>query len=168
MSVKNPEDMFVWMLSDARQREERAKTFLEELHKVAEDKEVEEIIEQRLFLRDKIIGTIDQAFKLMGKQPVTVSSKTHDFLVEELRQGLGKIEFPAGKALFIRFMVNQIMHLQIGEYTTLIAMADMSGHYGVGVLLETCLADNMAFVERGRRLTKSLVEGKMSLMETHV
>jgi hypothetical protein len=36
----------------------------------------------------------------------------------------------------------------------LIAMADVTGHFGVGVLLESCLADKVAFVERTRRLIR--------------
>lgn len=46
------------------------------------------------------------------------------------------------------------MHLRIGEYMALIAASDVTGHYGVGVLLESCLADKLAFVERTRRLIR--------------
>ena len=42
----------------------------------------------------------------------------------------------------------------IGEYVALIAAADLTGHDAVGVLLETCLADKLAFVERTRRLIR--------------
>ena len=45
----------------------------------------------------------------------------------------------------------------------LIAAADMTGHYGVGVLLETCLAEKLAFVERTRRLIKNLIEHKVAM-----
>ena len=34
-------------------------------------------------------------------------------------------------------------------------------HHGVGVLLETCLADKLAFAERNRRLIRRLVETKL-------
>jgi hypothetical protein len=44
----------------------------------------------------------------------------------------------------------------------MIAMADMTGHYGVGVLLESCLADKLAFVERTRRLIRNLIEGRVA------
>jgi hypothetical protein len=42
----------------------------------------------------------------------------------------------------------------------LIAAADMSGDYGVGVLLESYLADKLAFVERTRRLMKHVIESR--------
>jgi hypothetical protein len=57
---------------------------------------------------------------------------------------------------------NHLVHLRVGEYVAMIAMADMTGHYGVGVLLESCLADKLAFVERTRRLIRNLIEGKVA------
>jgi len=38
----------------------------------------------------------------------------------------------------------------------------VTGHYGVGVLLESCLADNLAFVERTRRLIRKTIEVKVT------
>jgi hypothetical protein len=38
----------------------------------------------------------------------------------------------------------------------------MTGHYGVGVLLESCLADTLAFVERTRRLIRNVIETKVA------
>jgi hypothetical protein len=46
---------------------------------------------------------------------------------------------------------------------SLIAMADVTGHFGVGVLLESCLADKLAFVERTRRLIRHTIESKHAL-----
>jgi ferritin-like metal-binding protein YciE len=50
----------------------------------------------------------------------------------------------------------------MAEYVALIAAADMSGHYGVGVLLESCLADKLAFVERTRHLIRNRIEAKVA------
>jgi hypothetical protein len=55
------------------------------------------------------------------------------------------------------------MHLRIAEYVALIAMADVTGHFGIGVLLESCLADKLAFVERTRRLIRQTIESKHAL-----
>ena len=41
-------------------------------------------------------------------------------------------------------------------------MADLSGHFGVGVLLETILAEKLAFVERAKRLVRHIVEREVS------
>ena len=54
-----------------------------------------------------------------------------------------------------------LTHLRVGEYVALIEAADLAGHHGVGVLLESCLADKMAFVERNRRLIRHIIEAKV-------
>jgi hypothetical protein len=44
----------------------------------------------------------------------------------------------------------------------LTAAADLTGNWGVGVLLESCLADELAFAERTRRLIRRIVETKIA------
>ncbi len=53
---------------------------------------------------------------------------------------------------------NHLSHMRSGEYVTLVAAADFSGHHGVGVLLESCLGDHLAFVEHTKRLIHRFVE----------
>jgi ferritin-like metal-binding protein YciE len=50
----------------------------------------------------------------------------------------------------------------MAEYEVLVAAADLAGHHGVGLLLETSLADKIAFAERNRRLIRRLVEAKLA------
>jgi hypothetical protein len=45
----------------------------------------------------------------------------------------------------------------MAEHEVLAAAADLAGHHGVGVLLETWLADKLAFAERNRLLIQHLV-----------
>jgi hypothetical protein len=40
-------------------------------------------------------------------------------------------------------------------------MSDVTERYGVGVLLESCLADKLAFIERTKRLIRERVRGKV-------
>jgi hypothetical protein len=44
----------------------------------------------------------------------------------------------------------------------LTAAADLTGHFAVGALLESCLADRLAFVERTRRAIRNLIEAKVA------
>ena len=50
----------------------------------------------------------------------------------------------------------------MAEYVALVAAADVTGHYAVGVLLESCLADKVAFAERTRRLIRNAVATKLA------
>ncbi len=162
MSVQNPKELFVQLLSGLRQGTEKSTKMYQEISKFAEDPDVKEALEARAFVSEKVLATLDQCFKLIGEQPVKVSSRLHDIFVEDFRKELAEIQNPAAKHLFILVKAINLTHLRIAEYAALVAAADVTGHYGVGVLLESCLADKLAFVERTRRMIRKVVEVKMA------
>jgi hypothetical protein len=82
--------------------------------------------------------------------------------VEDFRKELAEIQSLEAKRLFILAKANQLVHLRIGEYVAMVAAADLTGHYGVGVLIESCLADTLASVERTRRLIRNIIEIKVA------
>ncbi len=163
MAISNTKDLFVKMLSDVRQRTEQMTKIYQELSGLAQDSSIKEALESRVFLQDKILSSLDRCFKLIGEKPVAVSGRLHDVFVDDFRRELAEIQAPAAKALFVLVKANHLMHLRIAEYMALIAMADVTGHFGVGVLLESCLADKVAFVERTRRLIRHTIESKHAL-----
>jgi ferritin-like metal-binding protein YciE len=163
MSINNSKELFVKMLSDVRQRTEHMTKIYQELSGIAQDPSIKESLESRVFLQDKIIGSLDRCFKLIGEKPVALSGRLHEVFVEDFKRELAEIQAPAAKALFVLIKANQLVHLRIAEYVALIAMADVTGHFGVGVLLESCLADKVAFVERTRRLIRHTIESKHAL-----
>jgi ferritin-like metal-binding protein YciE len=163
MPVNNPKELFVKMLSDVRQRTEQSTKFYEELSEVVQDPNIKEALQSRAFLQDKVVSSLDRCFKLIGEKPVALSGRLHEVFVEDFRRELAEIQTPAAKALFVLIKANHLMHLRIAEYVALIAMADVTGHFGVGVLLESCLADKLAFVERTRRLIRHTIESKHAI-----
>jgi ferritin-like metal-binding protein YciE len=152
MQINNPKELFVFMLSDVRRGAEQSTNFFRELHKLAQDPAVKEALEARLFVSDKIIQTLDKCFEYVGEKPVQTTGRLYDVFVEDFRKEFAEIQNPAAKRLFLLMKINRIIQLRIGEYVALIAAADSTQHYGVGVLLESCLADKLAFVERTKRL----------------
>jgi len=54
------------------------------------------------------------------------------------------------------------MHIRMGEYAALTAAADLTQHYAIGTLLETCLADTRALTERTRHLMRRVAEVKVA------
>lgn len=162
MAINNPKELFVHLLSNVRQGTERATEAFQELSKVAQNPDVKEALEARVFVSQRILEKLDQCFKLIGEQPVKLSGRLHEVFVEDFRRELSEIESPIAKHLYILAKANHLVHLRIGEYVALTAAADLTGHYGVGVLLESCLADKLAFVERTRRLIREIIEGKVA------
>jgi ferritin-like metal-binding protein YciE len=163
MPVNTPKELFVKMLSDVRQRTEKATKIYEQLSEVAQEPNIKEALQSRAFLQDKILSSLDRCFELIGEKPVALSGRLHEVFVEDFKRELAEIQAPAAKALFVLIKANHLMHLAIAEYVALIAMSDVSGHFGVGVLLESCLADKLAFVERTRRLIRHAIEAKHAL-----
>jgi ferritin-like metal-binding protein YciE len=162
MSVKNPHELFVMLLSNVRQGTERTTKIFQEISQAAQNPDVKEALEARAFVSQRTLEKLDQCFKLIGEQPVKLSGRLMEVFVEDFHKELAEIESPVAKHLYILAKVNHLVHLRIGEYVALIAAADMTGHYGVGVLLETCLAEKLAFVERTRRLIKNLIEHRVA------
>jgi ferritin-like metal-binding protein YciE len=160
MSVNSPMEVFVLLLSDVRRKTERSIEFYKELTKMADEPEFKEALESRAFIAEKTLDKIDQAFKLINQKPVAITARAEEIFIEDFRRDVAEMKTPPGRRLFVLAKAIQLSHLRIGEYAALIAAADMTGHFGVGVLLESCLADNLAFVERTGRLVRRLVETK--------
>jgi ferritin-like metal-binding protein YciE len=150
------------LLSNVRQGTERTTKIFQEISQVVQNPDVKEALEARAFVSQRTLEKLDQCFKLIGEQPVKLNGRLMEVFVEDFRKELAEIESPVAKHLYILAKANHLIHLRIGEYVALIAAADMTGHYGVGVLLETCLAEKLAFVERTRRLIKNLIEHKVA------
>jgi ferritin-like metal-binding protein YciE len=161
MAIDTPKELFVMLLSNVRQHEERATKIYQLLSEAAQDTEIKEALESRVFMEDKILSTIDKCFKLIGEKPVNLSERLHDVFVEDFKKELAEIKSPMAKILFIAAKANHMMHFRVAEYMALVAMSDVTEHYGVGVLLESCLADKLAFIERTRRLIRERVRGKV-------
>ena len=166
MTVSSPKELFVRMLSDVRHRTEKTTKIYEQLSEHAQDANIKEALQSRAFIQKNELSSLDRCFQLIGEKPVATTGKAQeikDVFIEDFRRELAEIQSPPAKALFVLFKANHLMHLLIAEYVALIAMADVSGHLGVGVLLESCLAEKLAFVERTRRLVRHAIETKHAI-----
>ena len=162
MIAKNQKELFVMLLSDARQNTERSTKFYQEISQAAQDPDIKEALESRAWIAEKDLAAIDRCFQLIGEQPVKLSGRLQEVFVEDFRRELAEIQNPIAKHMFVLAKVTHLVHLRIAEYVALVAAADVTGHYAVGVLLESCLADKVAFVERTRRLIRNFVATKLA------
>jgi len=156
MPTKDPQEVFLALLSNVRQGAERSGKFYQEISKNAEDPEVKETLESRAYISNQVVEKLDRCFELLGEKPVKLSGRLEETFVEDFRKEFSEIQSPAAKRLFILAKAIHLTHLRIGEYVALTAAADMTGNYAVGVLIESCLADKLAFVERTGRLIRNI------------
>ena len=162
MPARNPKEVFLMLLSDARNNTERTAKVYEEVSQAAQNPDVKEALEARAFVTKKNLETLDKCFEMIGEKPVQLSGRLHDVFVEDFKKVLAEIQSPPAKHLYILAKASHLAHLRFAEYAMLIAAADATGHYGVGVLLESVLADRLAFLEHSRRLVRHIIEGKIA------
>lgn len=162
MVIENPYEFFVLLLSNVQQDTECTIQMFQDFHKIAQNADVKEALDARVFVSQRAVETLDECFRLIGEKPAKLSGRLQEIFVEDFRKELADIKSPIARELYVLAKGNQLIHLRIGEYVALIAVSEITGHYGVGVLLESCLADNIAFAERTRRLIRNVIEGKIS------
>jgi ferritin-like metal-binding protein YciE len=156
--LRNPKDNIVILLSDSRQNAERTTNTLHEMSQVVQDPEVKEALWESDFMADQVLAKLDQCFKLIGEKPVKLSGRLHDLYVDEVRKEVDTIQSPVGKQLFVLAKAIQMIHLRISEYEALIAAAEITGNRVLGQLLESCLTDKLAAVQRAQRVIRKIVE----------
>lgn len=162
MPAKNPKEVFLMLLSDARKNTERSANVYREISEMAQNPDVQEALEARAFVAEKNLEALDQCFQIIGEKPAKLSGRLHDVFVEDFKKELAEIQSSAARHLYILAKATHLAHLRFAEYVMLIAASDVSGHYGVGLLLESVLADKGAFLERTRRLVRHIIEGKVA------
>jgi len=161
MPVRNPRELFVRILSHAQYGTERSVAVYKDLSEIAQNPEIQQALAARAFVAQQDLEKIDEVFKLINERPVNVTGRLLDVFVEDFRSELADMQSPEAKRLFVLAKANQLSHMRAAEYSSLLAAADVSGHYGVGVLLESCLADHLAMIERTKHAVQTLVEGKI-------
>ena len=166
MPIKDPKELFLKLLSHVRHGTERSAAIYKELGEAAQNSEIQEALAARAFVSQQNLEKLDEAFKMIGEKPVSVTGPLHDVFVEDFRRELAEIQSPEAKRLFVLAKANHLSHMRTAEYVTLVAAADVSGHHGVGVLLESCLADHLAFAERAKRLIHRVIEAKIAARAT--
>jgi len=162
MQIKTPKELFFFFFTDVRQGAEKAETIYEEIGQLVQDPQIKESLQAREFVSGKVLATLDECFRILGEQPAKLSGRLQETLIEDFRRELAEIQGPAARRIFALVKLNHVAQFRISEYRALIAAAEAVGHYGVSLLLETCLADRLTFVDRTQRFLRAMVETKVS------
>ena len=82
MAARNPKEVFVQLLSNVRQGTERTTKVFQEISLIAQDPDIKEALEARVFVSDQILARLDECFKLIGEQPMKLNGRLHDVFVD--------------------------------------------------------------------------------------
>jgi ferritin-like metal-binding protein YciE len=162
MPITTTKELMLTMLSEVRHGAQRSQKIYEELGQAAQSNQIKEALDARGMISSQILSRLDQCFKLIGEKPVKVNERIQDVFLEDFRRELEEIQLPLARKVFILAKASHLVHMQTSAYVALIAAADVFGHPGVGVLLESCLADKLVFAERTKRLIREQVEQRTS------
>jgi ferritin-like metal-binding protein YciE len=110
MSAKTPREVFVLLLSHARNNTERNIKAYQEIGQKAENPDVQEALKARAYVAQDNLKTIDQCFNMIGEKPVQLSGKLHDAFVDEAKSELAEIQTPVARQLYILAKASQLAH----------------------------------------------------------
>jgi ferritin-like metal-binding protein YciE len=133
-----------------------------EIKEQTSDPEINEILQSRVLASREALGKLDECFRIIREKPLQSSGQFQEAFVKNFRRCLPEIQSSTAQNLFILTTLHHFAHFRIGEYSALIAEADLGGYHGVDLILETCLADELAFAERTRALTRRVVKMKLA------
>ena len=163
MAIQDPGGLFVMLLSNVRHAAERASESFRKMSDYVDNPEIKEVLQARAFLSDEFVSSLDECFRILGTAPIETSGRLADALLEDVRSQWDEMESPEAKALFILAKAHQLNEFRMGQYSVLIEMADAMGHQGIGLLIASCLADKIAFVERTRHLIRKILREKVEM-----
>ena len=161
MPAKDPKEVFLVLLSNLRESVERASNVYDEIGQAAKDPDIKEVLETRAFLKNSDLEKLDQCFKILGEKPRPLPGHLRETFLEDFKGQLNEIQGPVARRLFALAKIVHFANFRVGEYKALTMAADVTGHHAVGLLLESCLADTLVFIERNRRLIRRLAEERM-------
>ena len=159
MAIQNAEDLFVSMLSHLHASEGRLQRVCEEMSKVAENDNVKEALEVRGFLTKQAVSSIEECFRILGRQPSEPSTRFEEVWLENVRNVLKEIESPVLKGMYIIHKIRELQNLHVAEYRGLVAMAYLAENYPVATLLARNLADKVEFIDRTDELIREIGKG---------
>jgi hypothetical protein len=90
MSAKTPREVFVLLLSNARNHTERSIKAYEMIGQQAENPHVKEALKAREFVAEENLRTLDECFEMIGEKPVQVSGKLQEVFFEDFKRELVK------------------------------------------------------------------------------
>lgn len=159
MAIKSSKDVFVTLLSDLWHGAAVSARICEELGKAAQNPEIRHALDVREAISNPILSTL--CFRLIGEKPVKPSGHLQEAFMRDFRREVKGIQSPVARRIFILTKATRLMDLRVGEYVALIAAADMTGHAAVGVLLESCLKEQLVFAKRIRRLVREQLQQEL-------
>jgi ferritin-like metal-binding protein YciE len=156
--IKNMTDLQLHVLQDIYYAENQIKKALPDMIEKAKNRELTAAFKAHLRETENQIGRLEQAFKLLGKEPKGTTCPAIDGLVKEANEIAGECEDKVLDAALLA-AAQAVEHYEITRYGSLIAWSEELGHEAVAKLLTTNLNEEKT---ADKKLT-TIAEQKVNL-----
>jgi ferritin-like metal-binding protein YciE len=157
--IKNMNDLHLHVLQDIYYAENQIKKALPDMIEKATNRDLSAAFRAHLDETEKQIGRLEQAFKLLGKEPKGTTCPAIDGIIREANEVAGECDNKQVLDAALIAAAQAVEHYEITRYGSLIAWSEELGHDAIARLMTTTLNE-----EKGadKKLT-TIAERKVNL-----
>jgi ferritin-like metal-binding protein YciE len=142
--IKTMEDLYLHVLQDLYYAENQIKKALPDMIEKATNRELTAAFKAHLGETESQIGRLEQAFKLLGKEPKGTSCPAIDGIIKEANEVAGECDDKKVLDAALVAAAQAVEHYEITRYGTLISWSEELGREAIAKLLNTSLNEEKA------------------------
>jgi len=157
--IKNMNDLHLHVLQDIYYAENQIKKALPDMIEKATNRDLTAAFRAHLDETEKQIGRLEQAFKLLGKEPKGTTCPAIDGIIKEANEVAGECDNKQVLDAALIAAAQAVEHYEITRYGSLVAWSEELGHDAIAKLMTTTMNEEKA---ADKKLT-TIAERKVNL-----
>jgi ferritin-like metal-binding protein YciE len=157
--IKSMDDLYLHVLQDIYYAENQIKKALPDMIEKATNRELSAAFKAHLGETESQIARLEQAFKLLAKDPKGTACPAIDGIIKEANEVAGECDDKHVLDAALVAAAQAVEHYEITRYGTMIAWSEELGREAIGKLLTTNLNEEKA---ADKKLT-TIAEKKVNL-----
>ncbi len=141
MTLRSPRDLFIYQLSAIHSAEQIKLQMLPQMEQACQNPRIKQMLGDEIPETQQQIVRVQECFRLLGVQPMTVTSRAIDCVRQDAQQFMQQGASQTIADLFSLETSLKVDHYEIAAYTELVGMARALGETQVVSLLEDNLRD---------------------------
>jgi ferritin-like metal-binding protein YciE len=142
--IKSMEDLYLHVLQDIYYAENQIKKALPDMIEKATNRELSAAFKAHLGETESQIGRLEQAFKLLGKEPKGTACPAIDGIIDEANEIAGECDNKKVLDAALIAAAQAVEHYEITRYGSMIAWSEELGRDAIARLLTTNLNEEKA------------------------
>ena len=142
--IQNMDDLLLHGLQDIYYAENQIKKALPDMIEKATNRDLTAAFKAHLGETEKQIGRLEQAFKILGKEPKGTVCPAIDGIIKEANEVAGECDNKKVLDAALVAAAQAVEHYEIARYGTMIAWSEELGRDAIAKLLTTTLNEEKA------------------------